>query len=238
MGALFFEKVKFELCFERLEGVDAAELGRQGVPDGCVLLGEVFDCVGWLLGCAVEVGDDVTIRWHPVPLPLHSTVGPLKRPENVGIHRVGNQGAGKSQSVQLLLRLFRPCDPVSNAPHRMSMSRQCEIATRLARDVTQDTLAGQLLRRHPPNTPPPDAMNDISLIETCELNDVTDRAPKQAQILEWITSQERNEFSRKNIISALNMPPRTVEEAVKKLLNHGYLIRIGQGAGTRYKKKI
>ena len=55
--------------------------------------------------------------------------------------------------------------------------------------------------------------------------------------LDWVIQQAKEEFSRKDVIAALNMLPHNVEETLKKLLSYGYLIRIGQGAGARDKKR-
>jgi Fic family protein len=61
---------------------------------------------------------------------------------------------------------------------------------------------------------------------------------KQVQILEWFTSQKQiQEFSRRDIVAALKISPRTVEESIKKLTQYGYLNKIGQGPATRYRLK-
>ena len=58
---------------------------------------------------------------------------------------------------------------------------------------------------------------------------------KQLQILQWSRGLSKVEFSRKDMIEALDMPSRTVEASIKRLLELKKLERLGQGRATRYK---
>jgi Fic family protein len=58
---------------------------------------------------------------------------------------------------------------------------------------------------------------------------------KQLQILQWGRGLSKAEFSRKDAIEALGLPPRTVEASIKKLLDLKKLEKLGQGRATRYK---
>ncbi len=58
---------------------------------------------------------------------------------------------------------------------------------------------------------------------------------KQLRILEWGSGTTLTEFSRKDVIDALGMPPRTVEESIKRLVEFKKLEKLGQGRATRYK---
>ena len=59
---------------------------------------------------------------------------------------------------------------------------------------------------------------------------------KQSDLWQWISNRNVTEFSRKEAIAALRFSPRTVEAAVKKLLDLGWLKRIGEGRATRYRR--
>ncbi|WP_341788125.1 Fic family protein [Rickettsia endosymbiont of Lasioglossum villosulum] len=59
---------------------------------------------------------------------------------------------------------------------------------------------------------------------------------KQLLLWNWI-NKENKEFSRKDAVSALNFPERTVESIIKKLVDLKRLKSIGQGKATRYKLK-
>ena len=58
---------------------------------------------------------------------------------------------------------------------------------------------------------------------------------KQLALWEWVQTCSEPVFSRKDAVEALGFPPRTVEAAIKKLLELKKLERIGQGRGTRYR---
>ncbi len=58
---------------------------------------------------------------------------------------------------------------------------------------------------------------------------------KQLKILEWGRGTTLTEFSRKDVIDALGIPPRTVEESIKRLVEFKKLKKLGQGRATRYK---
>jgi Fic family protein len=57
----------------------------------------------------------------------------------------------------------------------------------------------------------------------------------QQSILDWIRARETGFFSRKDLIEAFELPPRTIEAAVKRLLDHQFIERIGEGRATRYR---
>ena len=56
---------------------------------------------------------------------------------------------------------------------------------------------------------------------------------KQNQV--WQYALSVGTLSRKDVINATNLNPRTVEESIKKLLNMNKLEKIGQSSATRYK---
>jgi Fic family protein len=58
----------------------------------------------------------------------------------------------------------------------------------------------------------------------------------QQDILEWIRTREADVFSRGDIIAALDLPARTIEAAVKRLLDHQFIERLGAGRATRYRR--
>ena len=60
---------------------------------------------------------------------------------------------------------------------------------------------------------------------------------KQLALWEWIQRRTEPVFSRKDAVEALSFPPRTIEAAIKKLLELRKIERIGQGRGTRYRIK-
>jgi Fic family protein len=58
---------------------------------------------------------------------------------------------------------------------------------------------------------------------------------KQWEVWNW--ARAREDFSRKTAVEALCMPPRTVESAIKKLLDLKKIERFGEGRATRYRLK-
>jgi len=58
---------------------------------------------------------------------------------------------------------------------------------------------------------------------------------KQLMLWQWASNLQSKEFSRKNAIEELKLPPRTVESIIKKLTDLKKLERIGEGRATRYK---
>lgn len=59
---------------------------------------------------------------------------------------------------------------------------------------------------------------------------------KQLAVWQWI-QQGKREFGRKDVVNALNLPERTVESIIKKLMDLNRLERLGMGRGVRYKLK-
>ena len=57
---------------------------------------------------------------------------------------------------------------------------------------------------------------------------------KQLALWHWTLTLGKP-FSRKDAVSALGFPERTVEAIIKKLVSLKRLERIGQGKATRYK---
>jgi len=57
----------------------------------------------------------------------------------------------------------------------------------------------------------------------------------QQDILDWVRALEADVFSRKDLIKAFDLPPRTIESAVKRLLEHQFIERLGAGRSTRYR---
>lgn len=58
---------------------------------------------------------------------------------------------------------------------------------------------------------------------------------KQLALWQWVQTRNEPAFSRKDAIEALGFPARTIEAAIKKLLEMKRLDRIGEGRGTRYR---
>jgi len=58
----------------------------------------------------------------------------------------------------------------------------------------------------------------------------------QQDILDWLRARESDVFSRGDIIAAFDLPPRTIEAAVKRLLDHKFIERLGAGRATRYRR--
>lgn len=58
---------------------------------------------------------------------------------------------------------------------------------------------------------------------------------KQLALWQWAQNRGEPVFSRNTAVEALGFPPRTVEAAIKKLLDLKKLQRIGQGRATRYR---
>jgi len=57
----------------------------------------------------------------------------------------------------------------------------------------------------------------------------------QQSILDWIRSREESVFTRGDLIGAFDLPARTIEASVKRLLEHKFIERIGAGRATRYR---
>ena len=57
----------------------------------------------------------------------------------------------------------------------------------------------------------------------------------QQRIFDWANSRNNENFTRKQAAEALDIPPSSVEKAIKKLLDMKKIKRLGQGRGTRYK---
>ena len=58
---------------------------------------------------------------------------------------------------------------------------------------------------------------------------------KQWEVWKW--ARDTGDFSRKTAVEGLRMPPRTVESAIKKLLDLKKIERFGEGRATRYRLK-
>jgi Fic family protein len=58
---------------------------------------------------------------------------------------------------------------------------------------------------------------------------------KQLELWRWASGLAGAEFSRKDAIEALGLPPRTVESIIKKLLEMKKLQKAGAGRATRYR---
>ncbi len=58
---------------------------------------------------------------------------------------------------------------------------------------------------------------------------------KQLALWQWANENKSQNFSRKDAVTALGFPERTVEEIIKKLNLLNVLQRIGQGKSTRYR---
>jgi len=59
---------------------------------------------------------------------------------------------------------------------------------------------------------------------------------RQLAVWQWAnTLAPPQEFSRKDAIEALGIPPRTIEQVIKKLTDMNRLTRLGQGRATRYR---
>lgn len=72
----------------------------------------------------------------------------------------------------------------------------------------------------------------LDLIQNDSINTLL--SEKQLALWEWALLHNQ-EFSRKDAIKALNFPPRTVEQIIKKLVELKRLIKLGEGKATRYK---
>jgi Fic family protein len=57
----------------------------------------------------------------------------------------------------------------------------------------------------------------------------------QQAILNWARTREEQTFTRKDAIASFDIPPRTIEEAVKRLLELKLIERLGAGRATRYR---
>lgn len=59
---------------------------------------------------------------------------------------------------------------------------------------------------------------------------------RQLALWQWANAlAPPREFSRKDAIEALGLPPRTIEQIIKKLTDMNRLTRLGQGRSTRYR---
>ncbi len=58
---------------------------------------------------------------------------------------------------------------------------------------------------------------------------------KQLALWHWATKLEKQTFTRKEAITALEFPARTVESITQKLVDLKKLERLGQGRATRYR---
>jgi len=57
----------------------------------------------------------------------------------------------------------------------------------------------------------------------------------QQAILDWVRRSEKGTFTRRDLIEAFELPARTIEESVKRLLGYKFIERIGAGRATRYR---
>ena len=77
------------------------------------------------------------------------------------------------------------------------------------------------------------AVEALALVEGDRIEHLL--SEKQQALWEWAQENGKAEFSRKDAVEALKFPARTVESAIKKLVDLKRLERIGQGRGTRYR---
>ena len=73
----------------------------------------------------------------------------------------------------------------------------------------------------------------LELINTDQIETLL--SENQLRILNWARQSSVTEFSRKDIITALDLPARTVEASIKRLVELKRLNRIGLGRATRYR---
>lgn len=79
------------------------------------------------------------------------------------------------------------------------------------------------------------AMQAREFIEVLESDNIEYLlSEKQLALWQWANSLNK-EFSRKDAIEALNLPPRTIESIIKKLVDMKKLQVLGQGRATRYR---
>ena len=57
----------------------------------------------------------------------------------------------------------------------------------------------------------------------------------QQSILDWIRAREDLYFSRKDATENFALPARTIEAAVKRVLEYKFIERLGAGRATRYR---
>ena len=57
----------------------------------------------------------------------------------------------------------------------------------------------------------------------------------QQSILDWIRQCENSTFTRQDLMAVFDIPTRTIEASVKRLLEYQFIERIGAGRGTRYR---
>lgn len=60
-------------------------------------------------------------------------------------------------------------------------------------------------------------------------------SPKQLSLWLWALQNSNTEFSRKDAVTALGFPERTIEASINKLVALKRLQRLGAGPATRYK---
>ena len=58
---------------------------------------------------------------------------------------------------------------------------------------------------------------------------------RQATLLQWAREISQDEFTRKDAVTDLDMPLRTIEASFQRLYQLGFFDRLGQGRATRYK---
>jgi len=57
----------------------------------------------------------------------------------------------------------------------------------------------------------------------------------QQNLLDWIRARETDTFTRKDLIESFDLPTRTIEASVKRLLEDQFIERLGAGRATRYR---
>lgn len=72
----------------------------------------------------------------------------------------------------------------------------------------------------------------IELLEGDQIDHLL--SAKQLQVWEWVQQHDGATFSRKDVIEVLDMPARTVEASIRRLVEMNRLERLGQGRATRY----
>ena len=73
----------------------------------------------------------------------------------------------------------------------------------------------------------------LELINTDQVESLL--SVNQLQILRWARERTNNEFSRKDVVAALELPTRTIEASIKRLVELKQLERLGMGRASRYK---
>ena len=57
----------------------------------------------------------------------------------------------------------------------------------------------------------------------------------QQKLLDWVRAHDEATFTRKDLIEAFDLPTRTLEASVKRLVEFKFIERIGAGRATRYR---